>query len=220
MKDSKQAIDSVAREISRSQNSSPTAAGPTEKPKVTAEHIDAINQVFSLFRINFGNLYYASFKNQELEKQAKRLWLESLHHLPAHTILLAAKSVIAECEYLPTLKVMLDHCHKAQGQALPDAHSAYVEACQAPSPKAGARWSHPAVYHAGKASDWYFLATNTEATALPVFRRHYQEFCEQVRRGVDLATPELEALPEPQSQSLSKEENKARLQALRDSLDI
>jgi hypothetical protein len=182
--------------------------------------VDTINQVFGLFRLNFGNLYYASFKNQELEVQAKRLWLETLGHLAPEVILRGARSVIGQCEYLPTLKVMLDHCQAAAGDQLPGVHEAYVEACNATSPKAAAQWSHPAVYHAGKASDWYFLASSNETVALPVFRQHYLKLCEQVRQGINLAQPTYEALPEPGAEPLSAEENKARLKSLRDTLDL
>jgi 16S rRNA A1518/A1519 N6-dimethyltransferase RsmA/KsgA/DIM1 with predicted DNA glycosylase/AP lyase activity len=45
------------------------------------------------------------------------------------------------------------------------------------------RWSHPAVYHAGAASDWFFLASSPEKTAFPVFERHYRRLCELVDAG-------------------------------------
>lgn len=182
--------------------------------------IETINQIFGLFRLNFGNLYYASFKSQELEDQAKRLWLETLRDKDPRTLLMAAKSVITHFDYMPTLKTMLDHYHKVGGQALPDVHAAYVEACQAPSPKAQANWSHPAVYHAGKASDWFFLQSNSEATALPVFRRHYQELCERVRDGATLPAPEIVALPEKIETQLSNSEQQEKLAELRRTLDL
>ena len=79
MKDSNQVIDQVKHAISQSPKDSPTAAGLTEpgaeKAPPTTELIDALNQIFSLFSINFHNQYYAAFKEPELEVQAKRLWL-------------------------------------------------------------------------------------------------------------------------------------------------
>ncbi len=176
--------------------------------------------MFSLFSINFHNQYYAAFRDPELEVQAKRLWLETLKSMPADVLLRAAKSIISHSEYLPTLHTMLDHCQRVRGDRLPDAHSAYVEACRAPSPKAAAKWSHPAVYHAGLASDWYFLASNPESVAAPVFKRHYAELCEQVRAGVSLPNPEYIALPESSETSLSKAENRQKLADLRQQLDL
>ena len=173
-----------------------------------------------MFSINFHNQYYAAFKEPELEVQAKRLWLETLRGIEPSVLLRAAKSILSHSEYLPTLHTMLEHCQKVRGQQLPDAHSAYVEACRAPSPKASARWSHPAVYHAGKAADWYFLASNTEATALPVFKRIYNDICQRVRDGETLQSPEPLALPETTETALDADEQRLKLAELRKQLDL
>ena len=82
-------------------------------------------------------------------------------------LLRGAKRAIESSEYLPTLKKMIDCCQgDMESHGLPSAHNAYIEACRAPSPKSGYNWSHPAVYHAGKMSDWHFIGNNTERTAL------------------------------------------------------
>jgi len=183
--------------------------------------IDAINQVFALFRINYHNQYYAAFNQVELLNQAKRLWLNSLNQFSPEAILRGAKKVIEESEYLPTLNRMIRACQgNLEEFGLPDSHRAYVEACQAPSPKAGYHWSHPAVYHAGCASDWYFLASSTEKDAFPVFERHYQRLCTRVMSGEELPAPNLPALPERIETPLSREENLKRMDELRKSLDI
>ena len=221
MKDSNQVINQVAQEMPRSPSDSPTEAGPTDQPsRPQPEQIDAINQVFSLFSLNYHNQYYAAFKDTEREIQAKRLWLDSLRGYAPQILLQAAKSVMINNEYLPTLHTMLEHCQRQLGEALPDAHAAYVEACRAPNPKASANWSHPAVYHAGRMSDWYFLASSSEATAFPVYRRHYREICQRVRDGETLPEPNYLALPEDTQTSLSKSENLAKLTELRRDLDL
>lgn len=204
-----------------SASGSTTAAGPTEsRAKPAPELIDAINQVFSLFSLNYHNQYYAAFKDTEKEVQAKRLWLDGLRGFEPEVILKAAKSVIINNDYLPTLHAMLEQCHRKTGTTLPDAHAAYVEACRAPNPKASADWSHPAVYHAGKRSDWYFLATTSEATAFPIFRRHYKEICQRVRDGEQLPEPNYLALPEETETGLSKQQNLEKLNQLRKDLDL
>ncbi len=182
--------------------------------------IDTINQVFSLFSLNFHNQYYAAFKEPELEIQAKRLWLETLRQQEPEVLLRAAKSIISHSEYLPTLHTMLEHCQRVRGEHLPDAHAAYVEACQAPSPKSAADWSHLAVYYAGKATDWYFLATNTESVALPVFKRHYQEICQRVKDGESLPKPQVPALPEHSETPLESDQQRQKLAELRKHLDL
>ncbi|WP_460164725.1 replication protein P [Sessilibacter sp. MAH1] len=182
--------------------------------------IDAINQVFSLFSLNYHNQYYAAFKEQALEVQAKRLWFESLQNFEPAAILAATKAIILESEYLPTLSKMVAQCERHSNAALPEPRAAYVEACQAPSPKAGYQWSHPAVYYAGLACDWFFLASTPESTALPIFKQHYRELCERVRNGEELKAPKLKELPSPQESVLTREENQQRLAALRAKLDL
>ncbi len=224
MQDSNQLISQVAQEIEALQNKSTTEAGQTEQPKqqhATEAHIDAINQVFALFRINYHNQYYSGFSDVELLNHAKRLWLSSLSHYSPDTILRGARKVIEESEYLPTLNRMIRACQgDPEKFGLLDAHKAYVEACRAPSPKAAYAWSHPAIYHAGCASDWFFLANNTEKTAFPIFERHYLKLCERVMNGEKLPAPHLQALPETIETPLSKEENQKRLDALRKQLDL
>lgn len=177
--------------------------------------------MFALFRINYHNQYYAAFKDTELLNQARRLWLNSLAQFAPETILRGARTVIEESEYLPTLHRMIRACQGDPGKlGLVDAHQAYVEACRAPSPKAAYNWSHPAVYHAGCASDWYFLTSSAEKVAFPIFERHYLKLCERVMNGAVLPAPNIPALPETIETPLSKEENAKRMEDLRKLLDL
>ena len=128
-------------------------------------------------------------------------------------ILKGAKHAIEHSEYLPTLNRMLESCQQGLSDiGLPTPHDAYLEACRAPSPKSAQAWSHPAVYLAGRDSDWYFLANNTERATWPVFRDHYQRYCAAVLRGEQLEVPAPEALEHGQSTPLSTD---AQLKALR-----
>lgn len=227
MKDSKQLLNQVEQEIARSQKTSTTAAGPSEQPARPADRapvpelIDAINQVFALFRINYHNQYHSAFGDITTLNQAKRLWVESLQRFNPETILRGAKIAIEQSEYLPTLHKMIGFCQGSyELHGLPNVHDAYVEACRAPSPKAAHSWSHPAVYYAGRASDWYFLSTNAERVAFPIFRDHYLGLCDRVVRGETLPPPEVKRLPETAATPLSKDENRERLAALRDELGL
>lgn len=153
--------------------------------------------------------------------QAKRLWLESLSRFEPETILRGAKRTIETSEYLPTLNKMIRCCEgEPSVHGLPEAHQAYVEACRAPSPKAGYRWSHPAVYYAGRESDWFFLANNPEKVAFPVFERNYREICQRVVHGERLPPPDVKALAETVETPLSKAENHKRLLELRKALKL
>ena len=229
MQDSQPLIQQLAQEIAASAKTSATAAGPAkynENPRdkqrqVSSDHIDALNEVFALFRINYHNQYYKAYSDTQVLNQIKKLWLESLASFAPETIRRGAKKVIEESEYLPTLNRMLRACQgDPEKFGLLDAHRAYVEACRAPSPKAAYGWSHPAIYHAGVASDWFFIANNAEKTAFPIFERHYLKLCERVMNGEQLPAPQTHALPETIETPLSKEENLARIEALRQQLDL
>lgn len=224
MKDSKELLNQVEQKIAQSSNSSTTAAGHSDaKSQQAPSHdmIDAINQTFELFRINFHNQYFSAFGKMETLVQAKRLWLDTLQRFNSEQILQGAKRAIEECEYLPTLHKMIELCQGSLAQhGMPDAHSAYVEACHASSPKAEQRWSHPAVYHAGRASDWFLLANSSESIAFPIFKENYLNICQKVIHGESLPQILVKKLPEKPQTPLSKEENQERLAQLRNQLDL
>lgn len=187
----------------------------------TAAHVDAINAMFTKFQLAYHNQFHKAFANDEQITMAKQLWLNNLADLSADRIVAGTKRAIRESEFLPTPHTIRKFCDpKPQELGLPDAHQAYLEACRAASPKNQQHWSHPAVYLAGKASDWFFLASNAEAKAFPVFKRNYEILCERVLQGEQLDTPVPVAIPETLSQPLSNEERKQRLQAMREQLGI
>jgi hypothetical protein len=223
MADSKDLIQQVAHEIEASSRTSPTPRGQSEAPdrQSTEARIEAINQVFALFRLNYHNQYYAAYPDGEQLRQVKKLWLEALSDYPVEQILQGAKRAIEQSEYLPTLNRMLESCQQGLAElGLPTAHDAFVEACQRPSPKSAQPWSHPAVYLAGRDSDWFFLANNTESVTWPIYRDHYQRYCTAVLRGETLTVPSPEALEQKASEPLSTEEQLAELRKLRESTGL
>jgi len=183
--------------------------------------VETINQVFTLFRINFHNQFYKAYSDdRQLLNQAKKLWFESLKNYSASTVLAATKRIIEEQEYLPTLHQMLSRCAEQDCRA-PDVHQAYVEACNAPSPKAKHDWSHPAVYEAGRRSDWYFLSTTPEQYALSVFRNNYQTVLGEISRGQQIDLPQIEDQGQSvKEDGLSKKEGLSKVAALRKKLDL
>ena len=194
-------------------------ANPQQKNStMKASIMDAVDQVFAEFELVYHNQYSKAFPTEEKLGYAKRIWFNNLNHLKAEQIIAAAHKAIRESEFLPTVKGLLKHVGGAQG--LPEAYSAYIEACQAPSPKIEQQWSHPAVYLAGSASDWFFLASNNESKAFPIFKRHYENLCERAISGEKLTMPSYQALPETISQPLSNEERKERMKKLRETLKL
>jgi hypothetical protein len=222
MQDSQSIINQLAQELAASSKTLPTEAGQHKKNKpASAEHIDALNEVFALFRINYHNQYYKAYGDTQVLNSIKKLWLDALVDFAPETIIHAAKKVIVDSEFLPTLNRMVRACQPSPEETgLPDAHSAYVEACRASNPKAAFKWSHPAVYHAGVASDWYFLQSSSEKIAFPIYEKHYLRLCERVMRGETLNAPDAPKLPEIIETPLSAEENAKRMEELRKNLGI
>jgi len=173
--------------------------------------------VFALFRLNYHNQYYAAYPDGEQLNQIKKLWLEALAEYPVEQILKGAKHAIEHSEYLPTLNRMLESCRQGLADlGLPGAREAFLEACRAPSPRSAQPWSHPAVYLAGRDSDWFFLENNPERRTWPVFSEHYQRYVNAVVRGEKLQVPAPEALEKSTAAPLSREEQLAELKKLRE----
>ncbi len=183
--------------------------------------IDVINQVFAEFELVYHNQYHKAFPTLEKLKYAKQLWFSNLEQYEPAQIMHAAHRAIKESEYLPTIRGLLKFCEDEFAlYGLPDARSAYIEACKAPSPKTDYSWTHPAVYHAGHASDWFFLANNIEKIAFPVFERNYRILCERVRKGESLELPVVQALPESLPSTLSRDEQLEKIRDIRQNLKI
>lgn len=171
-----------------------------------------------MFRVNYHNQFYSAFADTTLLDQAKRLWLDSLRHMGPGPVLAAARTLIEQEEYLPTLRKMLAACEdQLAATGLPRPRDAYREACNAPAPREAQRWSHPAVYHAGRAVGWHELATRSENISWPEFQRSYRDCCRRVLAGEDLRIP---TPPDPDpTTALSREEGAQRLRELRRALE-
>ena len=200
MQESRELAQRVAREIEASSRTSPIPPGRTEPtPKRSAELVEAINQVFALFRLNYHNQYYAAYSDAQQLNQIKKLWLDSLREHPAAQLLQGAKLAIESSDYLPTLNRMRRCCEEAlTALGLPAAREAYLEACNAGKPAEAQRWSHPVVYWTGQDCGWIFLASANESQSWPMFREHYQTRCAAVLRGE--TPPEV---PQPAADRLS-----------------
>ncbi len=217
-------IQQVEQQLKASSKSTPTEAGEKASEPTPAHKdavMDAVDRVFAEFELVYHNQYCKAFPDAEKLNYAKKLWFSYLVEYSPERIVHAARQAIKDSEFLPTVKTLIKFCTLQPAElGLPDAHAAYVEACQAPSPKHSASWSHPAVFYAGKESDWFFLANNPEYKAFPVFKRNYEIICQRVLDGEQLNIPVPKAIPEQISQPLTNEERRQRLQALRQELDI
>lgn len=227
-------LDLQKRKLEQGSNSSPTEAGQTEvaepahsnyQSEQAAEgqmdHPEVISRLFAEFQFAYHNQYHKAFPKAEDLIIAKKFWLQSLADFPVELIQQAGKTLIRTQPYLPTIASMVQACEKgAQLFGLPDARSAYVEACTAASPKQEQQWSHPAVYLAGQASDWYLLANEPEKTAFPVFEHHYTRLCREAMQGKELSVDSPKPLPEKIEKKLEGKELQSRLQNLKAELKL
>lgn len=183
--------------------------------------IDAINQLFAEFEIAYHNQYYKAYSSEERLVLAKKYWLGCLANYAPAQIVAAARQVVKTHDYLPTVSVVVRACEDgAILFGLSPVRDAYIEACRAPSPKAAAKWSHQAVYYAGKATGWFQLASEPEDKVLPLFEYYYQQLCQRVLRGETLTTPQPAAIPSHIPKPLSGSENHERMQKLREELKL
>ena len=73
--------------------------------------IDAINEIFAMFQVNYHNQYYSAFgDSSDSENLAKKLWLSKLNDFSSNILYRAAEKIITESEYLPTLNKMIQAC--------------------------------------------------------------------------------------------------------------
>lgn len=219
MADTNNIIEQVESEIAASSTHSPTEAGhPESLPD--PDLIDAINQVFALFQVNYHNQYFSAFgDNTKSENLAKKLWLEKLKGFRPEVIYQAAEKIIADSEYLPTLHKMLTTCQQTgMPSSLPNPRKAYEEACNAPSPKVEYPWSHPAVYLAARDCGWHFLANTIESVALQQYSDIYQQYCNRILAGESFTIEKPEVLPETSSKPADKALVKQQLDDLKNLL--
>lgn len=150
---------------------------------------------------------------------AKRLWLKALSGYCYHNIMRAGDLASKESQYLPTLAEITRRCDAYVGENMPNAYQAYIEACRAPEPKADFNWSHPAVYYAGRASDWFFLASNTESLAFPVFKRNYEILLQRLQNGETLSLDIAKPLPQKTESTPDAQQVKTLFSQLQDILN-
>lgn len=191
---------------------------PKQESNDYSNLIDTINQVFSLFRINYHNQFYAALPDTENLNQAKKLWLNALKNYSNDTLLKTTQQIIESSEYMPALNRFIELCDVLEFN-LPTIRDAYKEACLAGTPKENINWSHPIVYYAGKKTGWFNLRNLNEKQSFPAFTEHYETLKKQVRAGETLSQPEKILIEKQESSPLDLDESKKRIKDLIASLD-
>ena len=215
--------EAASKALKPHSSDSQTEAGQSETKRSSGvpDLIDAINQVFAEFELAYHNQYYKAYADQDRLVLAKKYWMECLKDFHPLQLVTAARRLVKTQEFLPTVSSVIRACEQGRELfGLPSDRDAYIEACRAPAPKSAYKWSHPAVYHAGKATDWYILATESEDKVFPLFAYNYRQLCDRVIRGEELEMPVVQALENNPSRPLSFEERQKRMEKLRTSLNV
>lgn len=152
-------------------------------------------------------LYGHKWASSYGDKDDGNLWLATLGDLSAQELMIGLRKCANSGEAwppsAPEFKAMCLPDITEYG--LPSTEEAYKKATQqyaSPSKKA---WPHPAVYHAGKETGWFFLGTVSEKESYPKFKRIYEAICKRVMEG------ETFSLPKANSNMLEKHNNGDRV---------
>jgi hypothetical protein len=218
-------LNVAGKDLKRRSGASQTEAGRNKRGSQSEpgspDLIDAINQVFAEFELAYHNQYLKAFADPERLILTKKYWLECLSEFHPQQLVTAARRLVKTQPYLPTISAMVAACEEGGDLfGLPSSRDAYLEACRAPAPKAAYAWSHPAVYHAGKATDWFVMASEPEDKVYPLFEHNYQQLCERVMRGESIEEPVTPALQRSLGTPLSDEQKAERLEEMRQKLQV
>ena len=191
--------------------------GSTTRSGYSDDYIAAINQAFAVFKRNYHNQFFKAFADDKELAISKKLWAESLKRFTPELIVKATRRLIEQEGFLPTLKTMIDHCEALLAPSLADPYAAYIEACNATSPKSNYDWSHPLVYSVGAKTGWHLLATTPEQHAFPRFKENFMAAMGRLREGHQFTLPEKQRI-EKKKEEISSADSKAKAQKLVDML--
>lgn len=87
-----------------------------------------------------------------------------------------------EKPFMPNPTEFVEMCQESTG-ALPGYREAYQEACRYAGDLCNAKWTHPAIYVAGKAVGWFELRNRPEKETWPTYKQAYKDALARVSAG-------------------------------------
>ena len=160
--------------------------------------------LFARFMTIYGHKFKSVYERDDEIKVAKREWALSLRGFSEHELVAAVERCKTEFVWLPTITEFLSLLQKdLQDYGLPSVLSAYQEACLNTEHPREHAWSHPAVYFAGRATDWFRLRTEDRNDVLADFEHNYRQLCQRVINGEELSVPLMQGLPDHSSNTLA-----------------
>lgn len=143
-----------------------------------------------------------------------RAWQRGLSDMSDHQIMIGV-AMAKDFDGFFSLPAFRELCRSTPATGLPPVEAAYEEACLAPSPKIRAKWSHPAVYHAGRLTGWSDLHAQPRDVMLPRFRYNYDVLKRRVAAGEDINLDVPEAIPKTINRVMPPEQAATAMAKLR-----
>ncbi len=179
-------------------------------------HAQAINAVFTLLEDAYPLKFKRAFQSHEDIVRAKRVWKNSLQEFSPRRIVRAAQKALDTSKFFPDLSDLRELCKLRYDEVgLKEPLQAYYEACYAPQQTRDYRWSHIAVYLAGRETGWLMLRSEEQRVAFPVFERNYEILCNRVLEGEDLEASILKGLEDSRSKEAARQAEEAAQQQQR-----
>ena len=225
MKQGKEVIEQRLKSLqtgagTRASSSTPNNAGYQQQArgqtKGSADHVDAINALFTLLEDGYPLKFRRAFPTHEDIMRAKRVWKNSLQEFSPRRILLAGKKALDTAKFFPDLSDIRELCKlRYDEMGLKEPLQAYYEACYAPEQTRDYHWSHIAVFLAARETGWFMLRSEEQRVAFPVFERNYNILCNRVLEGENLEESVLKGIEDSRSKEASRKAEEAALQKLR-----
>ncbi len=182
-----------------------------------ADHVDAINALFTLLEDGYPLKFRRAFPAHEDVIRAKRVWKNSLQEFSPRRILLAGKKALDTSKFFPDLSDIRELCKfRYDEMGLKEPLQAYYEACYAPEQTRDYHWSHLAVYLAARETGWLTLRSQEQRVAFPIFERNYEILCNRVLEGEELEASILKGLEDRRNKEITRRAEDAAAQKQRE----
>ena len=190
------------------------------RAKGSADHVDAINALFTLLEDGYPLKFRRAFPTNEDVMRAKRVWKNSLQEFSPRRILLAGKKALDTSKFFPDLSDIRELCKlRYDEMGLKEPLQAYYEACYAPEQTRDYHWSHIAVFLAARETGWFMLRSEEQRVVFPVFERNYEILCNRVLEGENLEDSILKGIEDSRSKEASRKAEEAAIRKQRKTME-
>lgn len=167
------------------------------------------------FQARYGHIWSSQFQSEEMAEVIKLEWAAVLSEFSADRVYQVAEYCFDQRSMPPNLTEFRILCRpQMKDFGLPPADRAYREACVASHSPSSAKWSHPAVYWAGKRFGWVELFQGSFG-AEKRFSKIYEQICRRVMAGEKVELPTQNPTALEHQETLSKNRTVQEIQTAR-----